>query len=320
MDGAMADPTDSPEPADRPTPAADDAIAGAAVGGAGTPAVDASNPETGGDAVGGDLGAAPETGPGVRRRRAVRRVRTATRQLVDSAEELAEALGGAVVVTAGGAISDTLVPAAEALARRVGRRRQGYRLRRHPEQQPLPNLYRVHPEARLAPVRELGLLSIPTEEIVGTAVEGADQRGLDFKPLPAFRSVNWIARWQRLKAATDRLATLPPIDVLKTPEGYWVVDGHNRVAVALDNGQVDVDADVRVVVLPGQGPVRPAGPLAPVLVDSAGLQSTRRAARMRKAPKETQAGGGTDAGPDDGAAGATGDAGSPSGDAGGTGT
>ncbi len=223
---------------------------------------------------------------GLRRRRVARRVRAATRQLVDSAEDLAGALGDAVVGTAGDAITDTLVPKAEALAQRVVTRQRRYRLRRHPELQPLPNLYRVHPEARLAPVRELGLSTIPVDEIVGTAVEGIDQRGQDFKPLGAFRSTNWEARWQRLKKASDRLASLPPIDVLKTPEGYWVVDGHNRVAVAKANGQIDIDADVKAVILPGQGPVRPAGPLAPVLVDSAGLTATRRPPRRRRPKPE----------------------------------
>jgi hypothetical protein len=222
--------------------------------------------------------------PAVRRRRAVKRLRTATRRLVDSAEELAEAFGGAVVETASDAITDTIVPAAGALAQRVVIPHRRYRLRRQRAVQPLPNLYRVHPEARLAPVRELGLLSIPVDEIVGTAVEGVDQRGLDFKPLPAFRSNNWEARFQRLHAASERLASLPPIDVLKTPDGYWVTDGHNRVAVAKANGQVDIDADAKAVVLPGQGPVTPSGPLAPVLVDSAGLQSTRRASRPHRPP------------------------------------
>jgi hypothetical protein len=243
--------------------------------------------------------------PSVRRHRVVRRVRTATRRLVDSAEGLAGALGTAATETAGDAINDTLLPAAGAIVDRVRQRRRRYQLRRHRELQPLPNLYRVHPEARLAPVREVGLLTIPVEEIVGTAVEGADQRGMDFKPLRAFRSNNWEARWQRLQKATDRLATLPPIDVLQTPDGYWVTDGHNRVAIAMVNGQVDIDADVRAVVLPGQGPVRPAGPLAPVLVDSAGLQSTRRATR----PRGPVAGTPPEDGPNPGPAGPAGPAG-----------
>ena len=221
------------------------------------------------------------TGPRARRRRVVRRVWSASRRLVDGAEDLVDALSESVGVTAGDALAERIVPAAEALARGVRARRQRFRQRRAREAHPLPNLYRVHPEARLAPIRELGLISIPVAEIVGTAVEGADQRGPDFRPLRAFRSSNWEARWQRLQAASDQLASLPPIDVLQMPDGYWVTDGHNRVAVALANGQVDIDADVRAVVLPGQGPVRPAGPLAPVLVDSAGLQSTRRATRPR---------------------------------------
>jgi hypothetical protein len=218
--------------------------------------------------------------------RVVRRVGRATRRLIDQAEGLGAAVGGAVIDATPDMVSDAvtekLVPTAEALVQGAKVRRQRYRLRRHPELLPLPNLYRVHPEARLAPVRELGLISIPVEDIVGTAVEGHDQRGRDFRPLAAFRSTNWEARYQRLKAASERLATLPPIDVLQTPDGYWVTDGHNRVAVAIANGQVDIDADVRAVVLPGQGPVRPTGPLAPVLVDSAGLQSTRRATRPHR--------------------------------------
>ena len=218
--------------------------------------------------------------------RVVRRVGRATRSLIEHAEGLGAAVGDVVSEATPDAVSDAvterLVPTAEALVAHVRQRRQRYRIRRHPERLPLPNLYRAHPEARLAPVRELGLISIPVDEIVGTAVEGHDQRGRDFKPLAAFRSNNWEARYQRLKAASERLATLPPIDVLHTPDGYWVTDGHNRVAVAIANGQVDIDADVRAVVLPGQGPVRPAGPLAPVLVDSAGLQATRRATRPHR--------------------------------------
>ena len=228
-----------------------------------------------------------DAAPGVRRRRAVRRVRSATRQLVDSAEELAVAIGSAATESAGEALSETIVPAAAGLARRVRKGRPGFR-RRRTDLEPLPNLYRVHPEARLAPVRELGLMTIPVEEVIGTAVEGPDQRGRDFKPLPAFRSPNWEARWQRLARATDRLASLPPIDVLKTAEGYWVTDGHNRVAIARENGQLDIDADVRAVILPGQAPLPPSGPLAPVLVDSAGLQATRRATRPR-VPKQPPA-------------------------------
>jgi hypothetical protein len=159
-------------------------------------------------------------------------------------------------------VADAIVEAGEALP---GRRRN----------RPLPNLYEVHPDSRLAPIRELGLCAIPVDEVIGTAVQGVAQRGLDFQPLPAFRSTNWRGRYQRIREALDRLETLPPIDVLKTAEGYWVVDGHNRVAAARANHQVAIDAVVRYVMLPGQ-PVELPGSLAPVLVGSDQIRAVGR--------------------------------------------
>jgi hypothetical protein len=124
------------------------------------------------------------------------------------------------------------------------------RLRRQ-NRVPLPNLFELHPEARTAARRELGVLTIPVSAIRGTAVEGEPQRGADFTPIPRLKSANWRARWQRLRAAQERLAVLPPIDVLQTDDGYWVADGHNRVALALYTGQDDIDAAVTHVHLPG---------------------------------------------------------------------
>jgi hypothetical protein len=102
------------------------------------------------------------------------------------------------------------------------------------------------------------------------------QRGLDFQPLPPFRSKNWEARWQRILLAVKELRSLPPIDVLRAAEGYWVTDGHNRVAAARVVGQVEVDADVRAVLLPGEPIPRPSGSLAPVLAESAQVEAAAR--------------------------------------------
>jgi hypothetical protein len=140
----------------------------------------------------------------------------------------------------------------------------------------LPNLYDVHPEARSAPLREVGLAPIPVSEIIGTAVDGPAQRGPDFKPLRELRSENWRGRWQRIRVAVERLQTLPPIDVLKTSEGYWVVDGHNRVAAAKAAGQVAIDASIRAVRLPGEKVSRPTGPLAPLLEGASELRAAGR--------------------------------------------
>jgi GNAT superfamily N-acetyltransferase len=187
-----------------------------------------------------------------RTRRAVRRTAARAGSVLES------------VADAGGALLERIEPVIDSVGpalRAAGRLRS-------PSNEPLPNLYDVHPEARMAPVRELGVYPIPVEEIRGTAVEGPAQRGRDFLPLPPFRSRNWEARWQRIRNAVDRLANLPPIEVLKAGDGYWVLDGHNRVAAALRANQVDIDAVVKAVQLPGQPPELPKGPLAPVLAES----------------------------------------------------
>jgi hypothetical protein len=110
--------------------------------------------------------------------------------------------------------------------------------------EPLPYLYDVHPEARKAIPRQVGTRTIDVGSIAGTAVGPARQRGMDFLPLKPFRSLNWQGRWQRIRGASERLVVLPPIDVVRFDNRYWVVDGHNRVAAALYNGQLEIDANV----------------------------------------------------------------------------
>lgn len=115
----------------------------------------------------------------------------------------------------------------------------------------LPYLFDVHPEARLARPVQVGTREIDVEDIAGTGVGGGDQRGGDFLPLKPFRGRNWAGRWQRLRQAQDRLAILPPIDVVKFAGKFWVEDGHNRVALALYSGQITIDASITELIPPG---------------------------------------------------------------------
>ena len=149
------------------------------------------------------------------------------------------------VTTASGATVD-LVGQAVGGVERSWSERPGARVRRVRRlgSEPLQFLYDVHPEARGARPVDVGLEIIDVTDIAGTAVGGGAQRGGDFLPLKDFRGANWQARWQRLKQANDKLAMLPPIDALRSGDGYWVVDGHNRVALALYTGQVGIDANV----------------------------------------------------------------------------
>jgi hypothetical protein len=158
---------------------------------------------------------------------------------------------------------------------RTWNERPGARIRRvrRMGKQPLPFLYDVHPEARSARPVEVGLRTIDIDEIAGTAVGGGAQRGGDFLPLKPFRGANWAARWQRLRRAQDGLAVLPPIDVVKFADRYWVIDGHNRVALALYGGQAAIDADVVELVPLGGRRTEPIGSLATSVAASRAIRT-----------------------------------------------
>jgi hypothetical protein len=179
-----------------------------------------------------------------------------------------------VVSRVASAIEGAVGAAVHATTRRWDER-PGARVRRlrRLARQPLAYLYAVRPDARQANPRELGVASIDVDEIAGTAVGGATQRGADFLPLKPFRSTNWSGRWQRLRAASDRLAILPPIDVVRYADRYWVLDGHNRVALALYSGQIEIDANIVELVPPGGSlSARPAS-LAMTMQEGSDLRS-----------------------------------------------
>ena len=139
------------------------------------------------------------------------------------------------------------------LAALFGRARQAMQRRGREaaaERAVLPSLFDRYPGATTAPQRRIGLRSVPLDRIVGT-MRHPSQNTADFLPLSRLRGENWRGRWQRINRAMDRLAVLPPVDLVQVGDDYYVVDGHNRVAAALDAGAIEIDADVTQLVLPG---------------------------------------------------------------------
>jgi hypothetical protein len=114
----------------------------------------------------------------------------------------------------------------------------------------LPSLYERRPDATAAARRARDLQVVPLDQIVGT-MRHPTQNTADFLPLPVLRGRNWEARWKRIVKAVESLAVLPAIDLVQVGDEYYVVDGHNRVAAALRNGALAIDADVTELVLPG---------------------------------------------------------------------
>ena len=86
-----------------------------------------------------------------------------------------------------------------------------------------------------------GVRQVPVAQIVGSAGKAAS---LDRR----FRSRSGKESWRlcRIREINDRLGALPPVELYAINDEYYVVDGHHRVAVALENEQVEIDAYVTV--------------------------------------------------------------------------
>lgn len=86
-----------------------------------------------------------------------------------------------------------------------------------------------------------GVREIPLDKITAT-VEPSRARQFDRWFRPAARDTR--SRWERLWIAEQRGVVLPPITVVKTCDGYAVLDGHHRVSVARARGAATIDAVV----------------------------------------------------------------------------
>lgn len=105
-----------------------------------------------------------------------------------------------------------------------------------------------------------GVREIPVDRIVGSAAP--DFKSGDFDPgfLPINRRMR--ERWSRIYQEMVEGGELPPIDVYKVDDNYYVIDGHHRVSVARNLGRPTLDA--RVINVRTRAPLPPG-------VDPAGL-------------------------------------------------
>jgi hypothetical protein len=85
----------------------------------------------------------------------------------------------------------------------------------------------------------IGLLQVPIDQIVGSLSRYND---FDREFLP--RQTHTRDRWENIDKAHLREVILPPIELYKMGEMYFVKDGNHRVSVARERGQVFIDAQV----------------------------------------------------------------------------
>ncbi len=85
-----------------------------------------------------------------------------------------------------------------------------------------------------------GVRTVPISQIVGS-VDRYKDFDRAFLPKHEFMS----ERWLKVSRAWYQDVSLPPVLLYKVGDVYFVVDGHHRVSVAREQGQLYIEADVR---------------------------------------------------------------------------
>jgi hypothetical protein len=92
---------------------------------------------------------------------------------------------------------------------------------------------------------EMGTQMVPVDKIVGSV-----GRYRDFTRTFLPRASANPERWIRLDAAVNALENVPPIELFKIGDVYFVRDGNHRVSVARANGVTHIEARVTEVKTP----------------------------------------------------------------------
>lgn len=87
-----------------------------------------------------------------------------------------------------------------------------------------------------------GLQTVALDQIVGSI---GRSREFDRAFFP--RQTHTMDRWLNLAKANYRAEALPPVDLVKVGDHYFVSDGNHRVSVARALGQEEIEAKVVVV-------------------------------------------------------------------------
>ena len=85
-----------------------------------------------------------------------------------------------------------------------------------------------------------GVQTVPTGKIIGSL-----NRYQDFDRAFLPLQDGSASRWQSIDRAFYQDVSLPPVVLYKVGEVYFVVDGHHRVSVAREQGQLFIEAEVR---------------------------------------------------------------------------
>jgi hypothetical protein len=108
--------------------------------------------------------------------------------------------------------------------------------------------------------RAAGTRIVPIQQIRGSEGRCTDFDAA-FHPLKAHTEDRWLS----VAKANLRGRGLPPVELIKVGDAYFVRDGHHRISVAAALGQREIDAVVTVWQM-----------TAPVQAQRAGVESPQR--------------------------------------------
>ncbi len=91
----------------------------------------------------------------------------------------------------------------------------------------------------------LGLQTVPLDSIIGST---GRYRDFDRAFLP--RQTRTRQRWLNIDMAHLADIQLPPVELYKIGEAYFVKDGNHRVSVAREQGQLEIEAEVVEITVP----------------------------------------------------------------------
>jgi hypothetical protein len=108
-------------------------------------------------------------------------------------------------------------------------------------QSSLQSLTRTTRATAVQSSRYCGAETVSIDQIKGS--EGKSQDfDREFRPLKGFSRDRWIG----IAVARLQGKSLPPVELIKVGDDYYVRDGHHRISVAKAYGQAEVDAVVTV--------------------------------------------------------------------------
>lgn len=93
--------------------------------------------------------------------------------------------------------------------------------------------------------RDIGMQEIPVEKIIGSL-----NRYQDFDDSFLPRQTHTRRRWENIDRVFLKGEYLPPVEVYKIGDFYFVIDGNHRVSVAREKGQIFIDAYVIELEIP----------------------------------------------------------------------